>query len=111
MVPTLAVIKHFGLRGRSFILKPRSGLNSSVEYFLVAMVSATPVGKEVILVNAHDSMIFEGSSFTIDVAVIWHLVDGKFTEASDISPASTFVKKRGLILRFNYVGRHLHAIQ
>ena len=82
---------YFGLEGLkkffAIIAKRTEGT------FKVAMISANPIGDELIIVHAQDSMKFEGNSFTIDVAILWRIVDGKITEAWDIPSAYTFVNK------------------
>jgi len=57
--------------------------------FKVQPVSATPIGGELIVVHARDTMTFKGNSITIDVVVVWRIVEGKITEGWDIPSAYT----------------------
>ncbi len=57
--------------------------------FKVEPVSATPIGDELIVVHARDTMVRKGNSFALDVVVVWRIVEGRIAEAWDIPSAFT----------------------
>lgn len=50
----------------------------------IAPVSATPVGKELVVVQSRNSLTNEGRTVTVDVVVVWRIVDGRIAEVWDI---------------------------
>lgn len=57
--------------------------------FKVEPVNAIPIGDELIVVHARNTMQRNGESIAIDAAVVWRIVDGQFAEAWDIPSAFT----------------------
>jgi len=60
--------------------------------FKVEVVSATPMGEELVVVHVRDAMELEGNSIAIDAVAVWRIVSGLFTEAWDIPSAFTVAK-------------------
>ena len=54
--------------------------------FRIEPVSATPVGKEWVVVQSRNSLTFDNRTVTVDVLVVWRVVDGRFVEVWDIVP-------------------------
>ena len=54
--------------------------------FKVEPVSATPVGNELVVVHARDTLAFEGRPVALDVVVVWRFADGRIVEVWDIVP-------------------------
>lgn len=59
--------------------------------FRVEPVSITAVGDELVVVQTRNSMTFQGRPLTIDVVVVWRVVDGRVTEVWDIPSVYTSV--------------------
>jgi len=57
--------------------------------FEVSMVSAMPIGEELVVVHVRNTMKFEGNSIAIDAVVVWRIVSGRIAEAWDIPSAFT----------------------
>ena len=57
--------------------------------FKVEPVSATPIGEELVVVHTRNSMVRNDNAITIDVVVVWRMVDGKICEGWDIPSAFT----------------------
>lgn len=57
--------------------------------FKVAVVSALPIGKELVVIHVRNTMELDGCDIGIDAVVIWRIVAGKFVEAWDIPSAFT----------------------
>jgi len=57
--------------------------------FKVEPISATPIGEELIVVHARDTLELEENSIAVDVVVVWRIVEGKIAEAWDIPSAFT----------------------
>ncbi|KAB7614444.1 nuclear transport factor 2 family protein [Amylibacter sp. SFDW26] len=57
--------------------------------FKVEPVSATPIGDELVVVHARDTMERDGNSFAIDVVVVWRIAHDQLVEAWDIPSAFT----------------------
>jgi predicted SnoaL-like aldol condensation-catalyzing enzyme len=58
--------------------------------FKVEPISTTPIGEELIVVHARDTLELEENSITVDVVVVWRIVEGKIAEVWDIPSAFTF---------------------
>lgn len=54
--------------------------------FRVEPVSATPVGKELVVVQTRNTLTLEARVVTVDVIVVWRIVDGRILEVWDIVP-------------------------
>lgn len=54
--------------------------------FRVEPQSVTPVGDELVVVHARDTLTFDGTSIALDVVVVWRIVDGMVREVWDIVP-------------------------
>ncbi len=54
--------------------------------FRIEPVSATPVGKELVVVQSRNTLTFENKTVKVDVVVIWRIVDGRIVEVWDIVP-------------------------
>ena len=57
--------------------------------FKVEPISVTPIGGELVVVHARDTMELEENSIAVDVVVVWRIVEGKIAEAWDIPSAFT----------------------
>lgn len=57
--------------------------------FRVEPVSATPMGDELLVTHVRDHLEFDGAPISIDVVVVWRIVDNRITEAWDIPSAFT----------------------
>lgn len=54
--------------------------------FRIEPVSATPVGQELVVVQSRNSLTFEGRTVTVDVVVVWRIVNNQIVEVWDIVP-------------------------
>ncbi len=54
--------------------------------FRIEPVSATPVGKELVVVQSRNTLSFENRTVMVDVVVVWRIVDGRIVEVWDIVP-------------------------
>ena len=54
--------------------------------FRIEPVSATPVGKELVVVQSRNSLSFETRTVTVDVVTVWRIVEGRIVEVWDIVP-------------------------
>lgn len=54
--------------------------------FKVEPVSVTAVGNELVVVQARDTLTFEGKPVALDVVVVWRITDGRIAEVWDIVP-------------------------
>lgn len=54
--------------------------------FRIEPVTATPVGKELVVVQSHNSLTLDGSTVNVDVVVVWRIVGGRIVEVWDIVP-------------------------
>ena len=57
-----------------------------LELSLIEPVSAVPVGKELVVVQSRNSLTLDHQSVTIDVVVVWRIVEGRIVEVWDIVP-------------------------
>ena len=55
--------------------------------FKVEPVSVTAVGDELVVVQARDTLTVEDQQHTLDVVVVWRIVDGLVREVWDIVPS------------------------
>lgn len=79
-----------GLRGlQDFFAAMKARTNGS---FQVNPISATPVGDELVVVQTQNSMTLEEQQITIDVVLVWRIVDGRLSEVWDIPSVHTLVK-------------------
>ena len=54
--------------------------------FRVEPVSATPVGDELVVVHARDTMTYKDRALAMDVVVVWRIREGRIAEVWDIVP-------------------------
>ncbi len=54
--------------------------------FRIEPVSATPVGRELVVVQSRNTLTFDGRTVTVDVVVVWRIVAGRIVEVWDIVP-------------------------
>jgi len=54
--------------------------------FHIQPVSATPVGKELVVVQSRNTLTFDNRTVTVDVVVVWRIVAGRIVEVWDIVP-------------------------
>lgn len=54
--------------------------------FRIEPVSATPVGKELVVVQLRNTLTLEGRTVTMDVVVVWRIVEDRIKEVWDIVP-------------------------
>ena len=57
--------------------------------FRIEPVSLTPVGDELVVTHTRNSLTLEGRQITMDVVVVWRIVDGRITEVWDIPSVNT----------------------
>lgn len=57
--------------------------------FRIEPVSITPVGDELVVVHTRNSLTLEGQPITLDVVVVWRIVDGRVAEVWDIPSVYT----------------------
>jgi ketosteroid isomerase-like protein len=57
--------------------------------FRVEPVALTPVGDELVVVQTRNSMTREGEPISVDVVVVWRIVDGRIAEVWDIPSVHT----------------------
>ena len=57
--------------------------------FKVEPVSATAVGDELVVVHARDTLTIDDRQHTLDVVVVWRIVDGLVREVWDIVPGGS----------------------
>jgi ketosteroid isomerase-like protein len=55
--------------------------------FSVTPVSVKPVGNELVVAEARDTITFGERTVVMDVVVVWRIVDGRIAEIWDIVPA------------------------
>lgn len=55
--------------------------------FRIEPVSATPVGDELVVVQSRNTLTFENRTVTLDVVVVWRILDGRIVEVWDIVPS------------------------
>ncbi len=78
---------YVGVEGLKDFFETISGISKGT--FKLEPVSATPVGEELVVVQARNTLEFDGKTNTVDVVVVWRIVDGQFAEAWDIPSAFT----------------------
>ena len=54
--------------------------------FKIEPVSATPVGPELVVVQSRNTLTLDAQIITVDVVVIWRVVEGRIQEVWDIVP-------------------------
>lgn len=54
--------------------------------FKINPVSVTPVGDELVVVQSRNTLTMDSRSISVDVVVVWRIVDGKVVEVWDIVP-------------------------
>ncbi len=54
--------------------------------FQIDPMSVTPVGDELVVVQSRNTQTLQGRSVTVDVVVVWRIVDGRVLEVWDIVP-------------------------
>lgn len=57
--------------------------------FRIEPVSATAVGDELVVVHTRNSLTFDNQPITMDVVVVWRIVNGRVTEVWDIPSVYT----------------------
>ena len=63
--------------------------------FRIEPVSAVPVGKELIVVQSRNALTFDDRTVTVDVVVVWRIMDGRIVEVWDIVPSQPTEVKNG----------------
>ena len=56
---------------------------------MLSVPAELAVGDELVVVQTRNSLTLEGQPITIDVVVVWRIVDGRITEVWDIPSAYT----------------------
>ncbi len=54
--------------------------------FRIEPISATPVGLELVVVQSRNTLTLETQVITVDVVVVWRVVEGRIVEVWDIVP-------------------------
>ncbi|MEQ9693542.1 nuclear transport factor 2 family protein [Shimia sp. SDUM112013] len=54
--------------------------------FRIEPISVTPVGAELVVVQARNTLTLDARNVTVDVVVVWRIVAGRITEVWDIVP-------------------------
>ncbi|MDJ0858777.1 MAG: nuclear transport factor 2 family protein [Dinoroseobacter sp.] len=54
--------------------------------FQIEPISTTPVGLELVVVQSRNTLTLESQMITIDVVVVWRIVEGRIHEVWDIVP-------------------------
>ncbi|MEO1223305.1 MAG: nuclear transport factor 2 family protein [Pseudomonadota bacterium] len=57
--------------------------------FRIEPVSATAVGDELVVVHTRNSLTFDNQPITMDVVVVWRILNGRVTEVWDIPSVYT----------------------
>lgn len=78
---------YVGVAGIRRFFETIGGLSEGT--FEVRPVSVTAVGDELVVVQTRNSLTLHGESLSIDVVVVWRIVDGRVTEIWDIPSAYT----------------------
>jgi predicted SnoaL-like aldol condensation-catalyzing enzyme len=78
---------YVGIEGLNNFFKSLAGKTNGT--FKVEVVSATPIGEELVVVHVRDTMELEDNSIAIDAVAVWRIVSGRFAEAWDIPSAYT----------------------
>lgn len=63
--------------------------------FRIEPVSATAVGNELVVVHTRNSLTFDNQPITMDVVVVWRIVNGRVTEVWDIPSVYTAEQRAG----------------
>ena len=63
--------------------------------FRIEPVSATAVGDELVVVHTRNSLTFDNQPITMDVVVVWRIVNGRVTEVWDIPSVYTAEQQTG----------------
>jgi len=63
--------------------------------FRIEPVSATAVGNELVVVHTRNSLTFDNQPITMDVVVVWRIVNGRVTEVWDIPSVYTAEQQPG----------------
>lgn len=63
--------------------------NRSSNSFQVNVVDARPVGEELVITQVCNCMTLEDKAIEFDAAVVWRIVNNKFTEGWDIPAVNT----------------------
>lgn len=75
---------HVGLDGvRTFFEAIARASNGT---FRVDPLSITPVGEELVVVQARNTLTFQDRSVAVDVVVVWRILGGRVVEVWDIVP-------------------------
>ena len=78
---------YVGLAGIRTFFEKVGGVSAGT--FRIEPVSLTPVGNELVVVHTRNSLTLEGQEITMDVVVVWRIVDGRVTEVWDIPSVFT----------------------
>jgi predicted SnoaL-like aldol condensation-catalyzing enzyme len=78
-----------GIEGFADFFRKMAGTTGGT--FKVNLISATPMGDELVVTHVKDTMYLKGQQMEIDAVVVWSIVEGKIKEAWDI-PAVHKVK-------------------
>ncbi|WP_421724510.1 nuclear transport factor 2 family protein [Bauldia sp.] len=78
---------YVGLAGIGRFFQTLATMSSGT--FRVEPVAVTPVGDELVVVQTRNSLTMDDEDITIDVVVVWRIVDGRVKEVWDIPSAYT----------------------
>ena len=84
---------YVGLAGIRDFLQKIGALSEGT--FRIEPVSATAVGDELVVVHTRNSLTFDNQPITMDVVVVWRIVNGRVTEVWDIPSVYTAEQQTG----------------
>lgn len=73
---------YMGVAGLADFFKKIAGNTGGT--FRVNVISAIPMGDELVVTHVKDKMLLKGKQIEVDAVVVWSIVDGKIKEAWDI---------------------------
>lgn len=73
---------YVGIEGLTDFFKKMAGNTGGT--FTVNVISATPMGDELVVSHVKDRMMLKGKHMEVDAVVVWSIADGKIQEAWDI---------------------------
>ena len=75
---------YVGLRGIQSFFKKVGTLSNGT--FHVEPISGVAVGGELVVVQTRNTLLIDGQHISLDVVLVWRIVDGQITEVWDIVP-------------------------
>ena len=70
---------YVGIEGLKNFFKPLAGKTNGT--FKIEVVSARPIGEELVVVHIRDTMELEDDTITVDAVVVWRIVSGHFAKS------------------------------